>query len=183
MKNLKGQFLVASPHLADRNFYRSVILMVQHDKDGAIGLILNRPTNSDIESVWKLVADTPCEIHAPIYLGGPVPGPMLVVHPYMDLSEGVVMPGLYLATSKELLGRIIRRPDGQFRIFTGYAGWGAGQLEEEMQVGGWLTMSASVEHVFHDSDNLWELVTAQINRQILGPALGQRPLPEDPSVN
>ena len=61
MKSLKGHFLVASPHLPDDNFYHSVVLMVQHDQEGAVGLVLNRPTKNTVQEIWQLVAGPPNE--------------------------------------------------------------------------------------------------------------------------
>ena len=74
MNSLQGQFLIASPHLTDENFYRSVILMISHDQEGAVGFVLNRPMVSSMEEIWaELEVDV--ESGKIIYLGGPVPGP------------------------------------------------------------------------------------------------------------
>ena len=72
MNSLRGQFLIASPHLPDSNFYRSVVLMIQHDDEGAFGVILNRPTENTVSEIWEMITDEPCESLQPINLGGPV---------------------------------------------------------------------------------------------------------------
>ena len=80
MKSLKGHFLVASPHLADANFYRSVVLMIQHDEDGAVGLVLNRPTDNTIAEVWEMISESPCDVQGCVSIGGPVAGPLMALH-------------------------------------------------------------------------------------------------------
>ncbi|HTN75997.1 MAG TPA: YqgE/AlgH family protein [Pirellulaceae bacterium] len=75
MDSLRGHFLVGSPHLSDRNFYRSVVLMVQHDAEGALGVNLTRPTDTTVADIWQQACDRPSDCQRPIYLGGPVNGP------------------------------------------------------------------------------------------------------------
>src|SRR2546429_6526132 len=77
MKSLQGQFLIASPHLADTNFYKGVVLMIKHDDEGAMGLILNRPTENTVTEVWKMVGEEDIECPQPIFFGGPVSGPLV----------------------------------------------------------------------------------------------------------
>ena len=78
---------------------------------------------------------------------------------------------------------VVSRDDRPYRIFSGYSGWGGGQLEGELQAGGWLTTPASAEHVFSDVDDLWERVVRQIGLEILAPPGKFRHIPSDPSVN
>src|SRR5688572_1282976 len=80
MASLQGQFLVASPHLSDPNFYKSVVLMVKHDEEGAFGLILNRPTTNTVREIWRAVTEQDLECEQPIYMGGPVSGPLVCLH-------------------------------------------------------------------------------------------------------
>src|SRR5688572_30210730 len=95
LPTLQGKFLVASPHLGDGNFFRSVVLVIKHDADGAFGLILNRPLNNTLAEVWQAIdqeditgsghvpdlsLDAPLVGDQPIYVGGPVQGPLVVVH-------------------------------------------------------------------------------------------------------
>src|ERR1700712_1699875 len=103
MKSLQGHFLIASPHLSDSNFYKAVVLMVRHDEEGALGLILNRPTENTIAEVWKLVSEDEIECPLPIFLGGPVAGPLVALHRLKSAAEAEVLPGIYFAAHKEKL--------------------------------------------------------------------------------
>ena len=135
MQSLQGHFLVASPHLPDPNFFRTVVLMVQHDRDGALGLVLNRPTRATVADAWQRFANGDVDSQQPVFWGGPVEGPPLVLHSQRELRQSEVLPGVYLSSRKAVIERVIRR-GGRFRLFFGYAGWGAGQLEAELDMGG-----------------------------------------------
>ena len=182
MRSLKGHFLVASPHLADPNFFKTVVLMIQHDEDGAFGVIMNRPSNRSVEEIWQEVADEPCECPQPINLGGPVLGPLLAVHTQPLYSETEVVPGVFVATQRDHLDFIVRQED-QFRIFSGYAGWGAGQLENELEQGGWLIMAAQSDLVFSAADDLWHRAAQTIAADVLISSLKIKHVPDDPSLN
>jgi putative transcriptional regulator len=183
MSSLQGQFLVASPHLPDGNFFRSVVLMIKHDDEGAFGLILNRPTSNTVREIWRMVAEQELECDRPIYLGGPVSGPLVCLHRVKSCAEAEVMPGVYFAAHKDRLLKVVSQTSKPFRLFTGYAGWAAGQLEGEMQVGGWLTLQATKDLIFYEPDDLWEQVVGTIGRDVLGPAVRTQHMPDDPSLN
>ncbi len=197
MKSLQGKLLVASPHLGDGNFFRSVVLLVKHDAEGAFGLILNRPLNSTLHEVWEAIqkeaaetgepADLPLEDlqhgEQPIYVGGPVEGPLVAVHGLRKYSEAQVMSGVYFAAHKDFLRKVVTQTKKPFRVFSGYAGWGAGQLEGELQAGGWLLAAATKEMIFYEGDDLWEQVVQGIAEQILSPAARTKHIPPDASLN
>lgn len=183
MKSLKGQFLVASPHLSDPNFYKSVVLMINHDSKGALGLILNRPTENTVRDVWKIVSEDETDCAQPIFLGGPVPGPLVALHRLKSAAESEILPGLYFAAHKDKLQQIISQTAKPYRFFTGYAGWSGGQLDDELRAGGWLTSKAKKDLVFRKEDDLWEQVVRTIGEGILAPAVKVKYVPEDPSLN
>ncbi|MEX2177017.1 MAG: YqgE/AlgH family protein [Pirellulaceae bacterium] len=183
MASLQGQLLVASPHLGDGNFYRSVVLMVRHDDEGALGLLLNRPTSNTINEVWRLVAEEEMPSDRPLYLGGPVAGPLVALHRIKACAEAEVLPGVYFAAHKDQLLKVVSHTTKPFRLFTGYAGWAAGQLEAELRAGGWLSVPATKDLVFYEPDDLWEHLVRSIGESILGPALKTKHVPEDPSLN
>lgn len=184
MKQLKGQFLVASPHLGDPNFYRAVVLMVQHDEHGALGLILNRPTDRTIADMWELIDDErDCDADELVHVGGPVTGPLLAVHTDSSCAENTIVDGVYFASSRPALTRVILEFEGPRRLFVGYSGWGAKQLENELEVGGWLTYPATREAIFSDYDSLWTRVASQVGLDILAPAIKKNIIPDDPTVN
>lgn len=183
MKSLQGQFLIASPHLADTNFYKSVVLMIKHDDEGAFGLILNRPTDKTVTDLWKVMNEEDVDCPLPIFFGGPVPGPPVALHRLKDAAEAEVLPGIYFAAHNDELRRLVLQKKKPFRVFTGYAGWASGQLEEELTAGGWLTCKATKKQVFADSSDLWEQVTRTIGESILTKSIKLKHVPSDPSLN
>lgn len=188
MQSLQGKLLVASPHLADGNFFRSVVLMVKHDEEGAFGLILNRPLSSSLGEVWKAVAEEfqleeEVSSEQPIYLGGPVQGPLVAIHQVKKYSESQVITGVHFAAHRDFLRKVISKTKKPFRVFSGYAGWGGGQLEGELEAGGWLVTETDKELIFYDGEDLWERVVRTIADQILAPAMKTKHVPPDPSLN
>jgi putative transcriptional regulator len=184
MKSLHAHLLVAAPQLPDPNFYRTVVLMIQHDEDGAFGVVLNRPSDITIGEIWEQVAHKPCDSLDPINLGGPVEGPLMAIHTQESYSENEILPGVFLAMQKEYLNKIVQQKDRPFRLFSGYAGWAGGQLENELEVGGWLTTPATYDYIFRHPDDLWKQVASDIGNDILfSTQKHKRPLPDDPSLN
>lgn len=183
MDSLRGHFLVGSPHLNDPNFFRSVVLIVQHDAEGALGLILNRPTHSTIADIWEQVCHIPSKCQRPVYVGGPVEGPLMAIHSQLTYSELQIAAGVHFSSQKHNLEKIVASDPKPFLIFSGYSGWGAGQLERELKMGGWLTLEAFEDDVFYNDDDLWERLVKQIGQEIISPALGRGQPPPDPSWN
>jgi len=184
MKSLQGHLLVASPHLPDPNFYRTVVLLIQHHEQGALGVVLNRPSQSTVREVIAKVSDMACPTDDTVRVGGPIEGPLMAVHGLRSCSEAEVFPGVYFATQRDHVLRLVQQEDPPFRIFSGYAGWGGGQLDRELEVGGWLTKPASLKYVFHTAaDELWKKVTRDIGAGILNSTLKIKQVPDDPSLN
>ena len=154
----RGRLLVASPDLEDPNFRRTVVLMLTHEDEGALGLILNRPTDIplvDLLPEWVDVAAPP----ACLYVGGPVDPDAA-----LGLGEG---PREGAADRSEMIVGLIGavnldgRPEdyASLRVFIGYSGWGAGQLEGEIARGDWFVVDAQVEDVTTATpDELWRSV-------------------------
>jgi putative transcriptional regulator len=183
MERLQGSLLVASPHLPDPNFSRTVVLMIEHLPDGALGLILNRVSNTTLQSVWKDVCEGQIVGEEWLYVGGPVEGPLMALHGHPDLEGIEVIPHVYFSSEKSVLESLVQQQTIPYRIFTGYSGWGAGQLENELKLGGWLTAPARREHVFEDHDGLWQRVTHTIGEAITRQTLKIRHIPDDPRQN
>ena len=183
MKSLKGHFLVASSHLADPNFAKTVVLLVHHDDEGAFGVVLNRPADSTIQDLWEKVSEAPCSNDQPVHLGGPVAGPLMAVHADSALAEMEIIPGVYFAAQRENLEKLLQQEEHPYRLFVGHSGWGAGQLENELKQGAWLTTPASVEYVFYTDLDLWTKVTHQVGAAMLADVLKLKDLPEDPRLN
>ena len=152
MELSKGKFLVASKQLRDPNFFETVVLLLEYDSKGAMGLVINRPTTvklskvlPDIEGLQKR-DDT-------IYLGGPVAkNQLMLLIKTSSPPEGsrLVFKDIYLSSSQEIIEKMVDNPDTpeRFRVYAGYAGWAPGQLDHEVSRGGWHILQADQESVF-----------------------------------
>ncbi len=183
MENLKGHFLVASPHLLDPNFVRTVVLMIHHSDEGAFGVVLNRPAENTISDLWEQVGETPCRSDRQVNVGGPVAGPLMAIHTDRDLAELEILPGVYFAAQRDNLEKLLLESEGPYRVFVGHSGWGGGQLEHELEEGAWLTAPATADQVFADDDDLWKKVSQNIGQSMLTSVLNIKHVPIDPSVN
>lgn len=183
MKSLSAHLLIASADLQDPNFFRTVVLIFRHSDEGAAGVILNRGMTATIKEVWQQVSETECHTDAPLYLGGPVEGPLMAVHRDESLSELTVLPGVYVSTGRESLEALVLADDPTRRFFVGYAGWGEGQLERELREGGWLVAPATSELIFAPPDDLWQRLTKEVTSAAFLSALKIKNVPDDPSLN
>lgn len=181
MDTLRGQLLIAEPRLPDSNFFRTVVLVIEHTDQGASGLILNRPGNLQLSEVWDELS--PLGRDETIFVGGPVQGPLAILHDQIDHSEQPLIDGLHLSMKRENLHELLSDESARLRVFSGYSGWGPGQLEHEMQVGGWLTWPARPEHVFNESAQLYNSVCDSLGRDILFGESQPKHRPADPTLN
>jgi len=173
--SLKGRLLVATPALVDPNFRRTVVLVAEHGEAGAMGVVLNRPSDTAVaEAVPELVPLTGDE--EPVFVGGPV-----AVDSLLALAE-VEDPD---DASELLLGTVafVRDPDVSTlrgRVFVGYAGWSPGQIEAELDEESWIVVPAEPDDVFSDDpDELWSSVL----RRQGGPLALLATMPPNPSLN
>lgn len=157
--------------------------MLEHNEDGALGVVLNRTVDRTIEAVWEAVEFDPCESQQALNQGGPVPGPLIALHTSKELGEKTVLPGLFLSMQKATVDPLVRQDEHPFRLYSGNSGWGGGQLEGEMNEGGWLTAPAEAGDVFAAPDVIWEQVTNRIALDILMPGVDPSAIPKDPSLN
>ncbi|PWU19617.1 MAG: hypothetical protein C5B50_06155 [Verrucomicrobia bacterium] len=181
-KFLKGRLLLDSGQLVGSFFQRTVVLVCQHDADGAFGLVLNRNTGSKVGEM--IVADLPDTLKAcPLYLGGPVQTSALsFLHTDSFIPDANVMPNLSLGHSLDSLVEIGESFSStrKIKMFAGYAGWSPGQLEEEMKRKAWLTHPASLELVFDSKpEDLWQVILSKKGWKYK--LISQ--MPEDPSLN
>ena len=180
METLRGHLLISNGGLFDPNFRHTVVLIGEHNADGALGVVLNRALNVSVqEAVPGLSALVPTG--DPLFEGGPVQpaGPVLLAeleHP--ELADILVFGsvGFLVGEVSEEVGPGIVRA----RVFAGYSGWGPGQLEAEVESDSWLLEPARVGDVFTDApDLLWSQV---LERK--GPQYRQLSrMPFDPSMN
>jgi len=183
MNSLQGQLLIASPKLHDPNFFKSVVLLVQHTDEGALGVILNRPLETTIQDAWSQVSELPCNAEGALHQGGPCPGPLIVVHTDPTASQYEVCGGVYFSTDKESIERLVSQCAGPLKFFVNYAGWGPGQLEGEIEAGGWLTTAAASDEVFRSDDELWPSVLRLAGRRTRLAGIDPKLIPEDPTMN
>ena len=180
MQSLKGHLLIAGPSLVDPNFRRTVILVGEHSEEGALGVILNRTAEvAIVDAVPELAALV--EGLDQVHVGGPVqPSAIVVLADFVepDLAGSIVLGSVGFLPAEvdpEELGELRRA-----RVFVGYAGWGPGQLESELEEDSWIVEPALADDVFTaEPDDLWSAVL----RRKGGPfgVLAQMPL--DPSLN
>lgn len=171
---LNGKLLVASPSMADY-FHRTVILTVEHSEQGAFGLVLNRPSETTVGEVAPELAELIGEEHV-IHVGGPVqPNAVTAVGEHPDPSEATKLivggVGMVDLDDPPELARV--------RIFAGYAGWAAGQLDDELEREAWIVEEAHPDDPFFTDGDLWSRVLARKGGEY---TLLAR-MPPDPSVN
>lgn len=183
MNDLTGRFLIASPGLIDPNFRQSVVLMIQDTDEGSIGLILNRPSDRSVKNLWETIFHSSNAAEQPINLGGPVFGPLMVLHTRRELADLEVCEGLYFSTQKNYIERIVDGDVQPYKLFLGHSGWGEGQLQSEIDEGAWFHLPALRDVVFEDETELWQRLLQHAGKLALERVLKTDRLPDDPSVN
>lgn len=163
-KSLQGQIILDGGKLHGSFFHRSVVLICQHDSEGALGLILNRSTENKVgQALVANLAETVKE--QPLFIGGPVqPQTLSFLHSDGYLPDANVMANLSLGHSIDALMDLSESFSAtqKLKLFAGYSGWSAGQLDNEMSRRDWLVHPASLDLVFHpDPDQLWKKIMKQ----------------------
>ena len=183
---MRGRLIIATPDLLDPNFSRTVVLVLEHSPEGAVGVVLNRPSETPLEDGmpgWALLAAAP----ARVFVGGPV-------EPEAAIGLGRVpssRTGYSEGRPESLFGEVcsidlgsdpvLSVPDVEVvRIFAGYAGWGPGQLDNEVAADGWFVVDRDDGDVFTSApDVLWR----DVLRRQPGPLRFLSTYPDDPSQN
>jgi putative transcriptional regulator len=180
MRALRGHLLIAAPDLLDPTFRRTVVLIGEHSESGAMGIVLNRPSTVTVEEAVEPLAPL-VATDDPVHIGGPVEPEAVVV--LGEFAEPERAGALVLDTIGFLPHEV--DPDaigdlGRARVYAGYAGWAAGQLERELEEESWIVERARPDDVFTSSpESLWSSVLRRkggIYRLIAR-------MPEDPSLN
>jgi putative transcriptional regulator len=185
MESLQGQLLIASPTLVDPNFARSVVLIAVHGEDGALGIILNRELSTSLKEIWGQVSSNPCLRDENVRHGGPVTGTLMAVHERRSLANLVVADDVYVATELTAMESLAGSEEGRVIFYLGHAGWGAGQLENELSEGSWLLLPATPDYVFGELDTiaLWKETMTNVGRRQLHSLFPLTRIPDDPRVN
>jgi putative transcriptional regulator len=181
MDSTRGQLLIAGPALIDPNFWRTIVLIVEHTEEGALGLVLNRPSETSVgDAVPQL--DGLLDGGDRLFIGGPVqPSSVIVLAQFEDAGDAALIAFedvgvLGTGSSPEEPVAGVRRG----RAFVGHAGWGPGQLDGELERGDWILERATIEDAFSaDPGSLWSAV---LTRKGGSYALIAR-MPPDPSMN
>lgn len=181
MDSLRGQLLVASPSLLDPNFQRTVVLIAEHGEEGAMGVVLNRPLDAPVGEAAPMLEEL-VEDDAPLYQGGPVqPGSVVILARFDDPEQAgarVFGDVGFVAADADFASLGPALLDA--RVFAGFAGWGEGQLESELEREDWIVEPALADDVFaDDAEGLWSAVLERKGGQF---ALVAR-MPLDPSLN
>jgi putative transcriptional regulator len=181
MKSFRGQLLIAGPGLLDPNFWRTVVLLVEHNDEGALGLVLNRPSETSVGEAVPELGEL-VDLDERLFIGGPVqPSAVIILAQFEDPTDAALIAFddvgvLASEASAEDLSAGVRRG----RAFVGHSGWGPGQLDSEIERGDWILESASRADAFAESPmDLWPTV---LTRKGGSYALIAR-MPADPSVN
>jgi putative transcriptional regulator len=181
-ESLRGKLILASPVLQDPNFARTVVLIAEHTDDGAMGLVLNRPANSTVGEAVPDLSWLSGE-EEPVYVGGPVAETAVIVLAEFDepaLAGALVEGDLGFigaeADDPDRLGDAIRRA----RVFAGHAGWGPGQLEDELAEEAWIVEPPRRDEIFTaEPGDLWAAVLRRKGHRYALLAT----MPPDPTVN
>lgn len=167
---LKGHFLVAARHLNDPNFFRTVVLIIDHGAEGAMGLVVNRPSCLSVAAALSHEFDLSSSAEM-VHFGGPVDREALFILHNSDPGDcckQVVVPGVVTVGTSEEFHKVLNGVQSQdpslaYRIFHGCAGWAPDQLEGEIERGDWLVLEASSEATFHeDPYELWDVCLSKV---------------------
>ncbi|MEO6708316.1 MAG: YqgE/AlgH family protein [Planctomycetota bacterium] len=182
----QGTLLAASPDMLDPNFMHSVVLICQHTPEGAYGLVVNRPSG---HNTAKVLADHPLwsRTEAELFFGGPVSlNQLQLLHSAGERVPGgvEVLKDVFLGGDLDVAARwwldLPVAARASLRLVVGYSGWGAGQLESELERGSWIPAPGASELIFMDEPrNMWRAVL----RSLGGDAAGLENLPPDPHWN
>jgi putative transcriptional regulator len=180
-ESLTGQLLLASPTLMDPNFRRAVVLIGVHSEEGAMGVVLNRPSEVTVSEAVPQLQQAVQE-REPVYVGGPVqPSSIVFLAEFLDPSPaGLLVLGRIGFPAPDAGIDELTEATARRRVFAGYAGWGEGQLDAELDQGDWIAHSAVPDDVFTEvPDELWSSVLTRKGGSYS--LLASMPL--DPSVN
>lgn len=178
----KGKLLISEPFMSDHQFRRTVVLLVEHNEEGSVGFVLNRPISAKLPELMEGIPN----IDSPIFLGGPVEQDTLhFIHRWETeifgtkmIAEELYWGGDFAEITQKLALGIISPKDILF--FVGYAGWSAGQLDEEIAQKSWIVAPLEVELLFQNQpENLWRNVLKSLGKEFQVMAN----YPEDPRMN
>jgi putative transcriptional regulator len=184
MQSLKGHLLIATPQLQSPIFTRSVILMIDQNEEGAVGVIINQQISTTMTDLSGKIFVEDFEWDKPISLGGPVASSLMLVHTVESLADEEIISGIYITAEGSKVQELIEERPEPSLVVANYSGWGPGQLDQEIRRDSWLTLPATIDHIFWTGENeLWKVVVNQVQVRKLTEMVGVCELPPDPSLN
>ena len=179
MESRRGQLLIASARLRDPNFFKTVVLLVKDDDEGALGVILNRPLEITVADAIAEQVSVAEGVEEPIHQGGPCEGPLTALHSNFAADGEEVCEGVRFTMDREAIEWLLANNSGPIKYFAGYSGWGRGQLDAELAEGAWVLTPATSDHVFERQGD-WSKLTTWLS---LGRSIDIGRIPDDPSLN
>lgn len=165
-------------------FSKSVILLLAHSDEGAAGLMINRPTEATVSDLAQSIFQKSFQWDKPIWLGGPVSGPLVLLHQDPRLADHEVVPGVYSTVEDAKVRQGLRRRVDPSIIAINYAGWGPGQLERELSEDSWEVLEATDRMVFpQPGTDLWKVALQQVQTLKLRSLVELPEVPDDPTWN
>ena len=178
----KGKLLISDPFLQDPGFKRTVVLITEHNEEGTVGFVLNRPVNALMNEALVDFQD----FNVPLYMGGPVqPDTLHYIHTVGNLLPGSIKiaDNLWWGGSFETLKVLAESKQldlTKFKFFIGYSGWSPGQLNEELEEKSWVVTDATMQDIYTEKpDLLWRTVLENMGKDYAVLAN----FPEDPALN
>jgi putative transcriptional regulator len=171
-QKLAPGLILAVPQMLDPNFRQTVVLLIEHNEEGAVGVVLNRESDVKLKDLCfdhhiPFVGDTRKRVR----VGGPVQperGIILFGAPHSDPESNRILDNLSVSASTNTLGKLCNIENSHFQCFAGYAGWGAGQLEQELEEGAWILGDAAADLILDcPTDAMWDRA---LNRLGIDPA-------------
>ena len=184
-RSLKGSLLIASPQLQSPIFSRAVVLVLEHtEEQGAKGVILNLPTGATMTDLAGKLFDEDFAWDKPLHLGGPVAGPLLVLHTRPKMADLEIASGVYVALDAAKSQHLITQEVEPSLVVANFSGWAPGQLEKELADDVWVVAPADTAKIFAGLDqDLWWTTMRDLRSDTLRDILKLTNLPQDPSLN
>ena len=183
MNSLKGHFLAANPHQLDPDFIEAVVLVVEHDDRGAMGVIVNCPRDRHEGTSRQRNTKRRWPAEPRLFFGGPVTGPLMAVHADEAFAGITIAPGVFFEREEERVFTLMRSTEQAYKAFTGHAGWGPRQLEHEVDYGIWRAIPATAAEIFSNGGHLWERLLRQASDSLLQVMCNVKHIPRNPSLN
>ncbi len=171
MELLTGNLLVASSIVSDPIYLHGVCLVVHHDEENVIGVMLNRPMQPNPAALLQMfgepspesnrLRETMAETSAAatplgtVHFGGPLSGPVVAIHQMSQYAEAETGSGIYVAAQKQHLEDLVREQPCPFRLIVGHLGWGTEKLQAELDAGMWHLLPATIDIVFSNAQQMW----------------------------